>query len=251
MKRKKILINILLLVFFFLFLFSLYNIYLLLSNHHSNQKEVEKIQEEVIIKPSITPPSVIEEDSNQDSGESSSDLVLDFDRLNEINQDTVGWIEIRGTHINYPVVQTTDNDYYLNHSFYHASNGDGWVFLNYLNNSNFNDPNTIIFGHDTHGSSMFSDLKKLFDGLLGNYIPITIYLDHQTYHYQTFAVFLTDENDNHFLTTRLSQDDLDQAVSYSNIRFDYTPTSTDKILTLSTCYHSSKHKVILLASRID
>lgn len=56
---------------------------------------------------------------------------VNFNELKKINNDTVGWIKVEGTNINYPFVHTNNNDYYLNHSFDKSSNGpDGysWIF---------------------------------------------------------------------------------------------------------------------------
>ena len=248
MKIKRILQYILYFLFIGIFIYSLYNIYILVTNHHSNKKEVEEIQEEVIInKEEINNiPTEKEEDDEYQLPE----LELDFKKLKELNSDTVGWIEIRNTNINYPFVQTNDNDYYLTHSFYRYENVEGWVYLNYLNNPNLRDPNSILFGHDTHGRNMFSDLKKLYEGLLGNYIPITIYLENETYHYETVAIFLVEEHNNQFLKAKLSQKDLEDALSKSKYDFNKNVDTTNHFITLSTCYNSSSQKVILIAVQI-
>lgn len=248
MKKKNNIIYILFLVIFFLvFAFSIYKIYHLLNDHSSNQKEVQSIQDEIIINKEEI--KKIEEGKVEEDNSVSYELELDFQKLREINSDTVGWIEIRNTHINYPIVQTTDNDYYLNHSFYKSDNGDGWIFLSYINHL-YSDPNTVIFGHDTHGVSMFSDLKNLYNGSLGNSIPITIYTEEQVYHYETFSILLTEEDDNQYLKNRLYEKDIKNALKDSNIDFGIDVSVEDSILTLSTCYHNSSRKVILLAKRV-
>lgn len=72
---------------------------------------------------------------------------VNFNELKKINNDTVGWIKVEGTNINYPFVHTNNNDYYLNHSFDKSSNGAGWVFMDFRNNiSNFS-KNTILYAH--------------------------------------------------------------------------------------------------------
>ena len=236
-------LNLLLIIFVILLFYSIYNIFILTKDHHSNKKEVEELQEEIIIKKEIAPASAKEDD--EDEG-----LILDFDKLYNINSDTVGWIEIRNTNVNFPIVQTSDNEYYLNHSFYKVENGDGWIFMNSTNASNFKDSNTIIFGHDTHGSYMFSDLKKLYDGLLGNYIPINIYTKDGNNYYEAFSIFLVDENNNDYLRSVLTEDEIKEAINKSRYDFNQEVTTNDNILTLSTCYHSSREKVVLLAKKI-
>ena len=245
MGKSKWFLNLLLVIFILLLIYSIYNIFILTKDHHDNKKEVEELQEEIIIKKEETPSPTVEEEEEENYG-----LVLDFDKLYQINSDTVGWIEIRNTNINYPIVQTDNNGYYLNHSFYKTVNGDGWIFMNFTNADNFRDPNTIIFGHDTHGSYMFSDLKKLYDGLLGNYIPITIYTRDKNHYYETFSIFLVDETNNQFLNQVLTEEDLKDAISKSRYDFNLEVSTNDNILTLSTCYNSSKEKVVLLAKKI-
>ena len=244
-KIKKSILNILLVIFVIIFIYSSTKTFSLIHNHNTNNKEVKKIQEKV-----ITNKDKIQKQEDVKEAEKEPPLILNFDELENINSDTVGWIEIRNTNINYPIVQAKDNEYYLNHSFYKKKNGDGWIFLNSNNSSNFNDLNTVIFGHDTRERNMFSDVKKLYDGLLGDYIPITIYTRKGTYHYVTFSLFLVDENDNQYLKNYLTADDITQALKNSKYDFKMVATPSDNILTLSTCYYSHKQKVILLAVRV-
>ena len=232
-------------LFTFIFIYSIYNIYILGHNHSNNKKEIKEIQEEII----LNKEEIVEQEENNSETAVKKELELDFDKLNQMNSDTIGWIRIPNTNINYPIVQSTNNEYYLTHSFYKEENDEGWIFLNYLNSYNLKDPNTIIFGHDTHGNNMFSDLKKLYDGLLGNYIPITIYTKENTYHYDTFAIFLVEEESNQFLNAILTEDDIQDALNNSKYNFGVEVNKENKILTLSTCYHSSKQKVILLAKQ--
>ena len=94
---------------------------------------------------------------------------VDLTSLKQTNPDTVGWIQVMNTNINYPFVQTTDNDYYLNHSFYKKNNSAGWIFLDYRNNINNLDKNTIIYGHGRWDKTMFGTLKNILtNGWLNN-----------------------------------------------------------------------------------
>lgn len=71
---------------------------------------------------------------------------VDFKELRKINPATVGWIQVNGTNINYPFVQTSDNKFYLKHSFDQSYNSAGWVFLDYRNSLTV-DKNTIIYAY--------------------------------------------------------------------------------------------------------
>ena len=83
---------------------------------------------------------------------------VDINKLKTFNLDTIGFIKVMGTNINYPFVQSTDNDYYLNRSYDKTYNNAGWIFLDYRNNE-FNDKNTIIYGHGRINGTMFGSLK--------------------------------------------------------------------------------------------
>ena len=82
-----------------------------------------------------------------DKYESMNMLEVNFDNLKSINPDTVGWIKVPGTKINYPFVHTKDNEYYLKHTFDKTSNKKGWVFLDYRNNIDNLSKNTILYAH--------------------------------------------------------------------------------------------------------
>lgn len=84
---------------------------------------------------------------------------VDFSELKKINSETVGWVQVPGTDINYPFVQARDNKYYLENSFYKENSASGWIFLDYRNNKNDYDKNTIIYGHALKVGAMFGTLK--------------------------------------------------------------------------------------------
>ena len=87
-------------------------------------------------------------------------LKVDLSKLKEENSDTQGWLQVSGTNINYPVVQTKDNDFYLNHGFYKEYNSAGWVYMDYRNT--LQDPVTIFYAHNRLDGSMFGSLKNAF-----------------------------------------------------------------------------------------
>ena len=86
---------------------------------------------------------------------------LDFNKLFSVNNETVGWISVPNTSINYPVAKTNDNSFYLNHSFDKSKNTAGWIFADYRNSFNGQDKNIIVYGHNRMDSSMFATLKNL------------------------------------------------------------------------------------------
>ena len=79
------------------------------------------------------------------------------------NSDTVAWLSVDGTTINYPIVQTGDNDYYLKHSFDKSIKKSGWTFMDYRNNKNMSDTNTIFYGHNLLNMTAFGSIAKIFE----------------------------------------------------------------------------------------
>ena len=75
----------------------------------------------------------------------------------------VAWITIDGTHIDFPVMQTVDNDWYLNHDIYDKKSPTGAVFLDYRNSAEFDDAISVIYGHRTNGNTFFSDVARYSD----------------------------------------------------------------------------------------
>lgn len=88
---------------------------------------------------------------------------IDFDELIRENPDTVGWIKMPGTRIDYPIVQGTDNDFYLNHDFYGKKSAGGVIYLDYESQGDFLGRNSILYGHNMKNGSMFKDLVRYKD----------------------------------------------------------------------------------------
>ena len=94
---------------------------------------------------------------------------VNFDELLSKNSDTVGWIKIDGTSVNYPVVQTSDNDYYLSHAFNKKKNSGGWIFADYRVDFEDFGKNTIIYGHNMNNKTMFGSVPQmLYKSYLNN-----------------------------------------------------------------------------------
>lgn len=120
------------------------------------------MQPETMDAPSAAEPSPNTPAPDSSDNEATQRVSVDFDVLTAQNNDTAGWLYIPGTKINYPVVQADDNEYYLNRSFKRKEASCGAAFMDYQNNLNPLDRNTIVFGHNMGSSSslMFSQLTR-------------------------------------------------------------------------------------------
>lgn len=94
---------------------------------------------------------------------SDSGRVIDFDALRAINPDVVAWIYVPGTYVDYPVVQTTNNELYLDHNFERSWCAAGSIFLDAGASSDFSDIDTYIFGHHMRSGAMFGSLVLFRD----------------------------------------------------------------------------------------
>ena len=171
------------------------------------------------------------------------DLInVDFKDLKKQNSDTVGWIQVKGTSINYPFVQASDNDYYLNHSFDKSYNGAGWVFLDYRNNKDDFNQNTIIYAHGRLNKTMFGTLRNILNSSwleeTNNHV-IKLSTEYENTLWQVISVYKIPETDD-YLQINFDEGELkefgDMLINRSEYDFNTSITDTDKILTLSTCY---------------
>ncbi len=176
---------------------------------------------------------------------------VDFTELKKKNADTIGWINVNNTNINYPFVQTTDNDYYLNHSFDKSSNEAGWVFMDYRNDQYFSDENTILYAHSRLDKTMFGSLSKvLSSSWYSNKDNHIIRLSTETENtlWQIFSVYKIKEESYYITTNFGSTSDYEEFLNTLKSRsihdFNTNLTTSDKILTLSTCYSDTERTVV-------
>lgn len=176
---------------------------------------------------------------------------VDITELKEKNSDTVGWINVNNTNINYPFVQTKDNSYYLNHSFDKKYNEAGWVFLDYRNSKNLNNKNTILYAHSRLDKTMFGSLSKVLKSSWynnkDNHI-IRLSTDTENTLWQIFSVYKIPE-ESYYITTNFNNNEeynkfLNTIKQRSIHNFNTNLDTNDKILTLSTCYSDTERTVV-------
>ena len=191
---------------------------------------------------------------NQDYYEQIQELVTDapeqtpdYDSVVKVNTDTVGWIKVPNTNIDYPVVQYINNDYYLNHDFDKKYNYRGAIFMDYRNNPTDLDANTIIYGHNCYDKTMFSELDQ--------YEKIDFYKKTPVFEFNTltkcykwkiYAAFITNadpDEDNgyvfNYIYPYMDGENFNGFIEEVNKRRLYVTdvdiTDDDKMLVLSTC----------------
>lgn len=264
MKRKKI-IFIFILIFCFIGLFiSIFKIIKWKLDSNEIIDEINNIQDIVEIKETNNEENteIIEQIEEIPQFNPYWDYIkmnlidVNFNELKQINSSTVGWIQVNGTNINYPFVQTNDNKYYLNHTFNKSYNSAGWVFLDYRNNINELDKNTIIYAHGRYDSTMFGSLKNILSsGWLNNKNNYVIKLSTEKENtlWQVFSVYHIPTTSDYLQINFNSDKDFKNwaaiLINRSAFNFNTSVNENDFVLTLSTCLNNSE-KVVLHAKLI-
>lgn len=190
-----------------------------------------------------------------------AEQVIDFEGLQAINQDIYAWISIPGTGIEYPIVQSSDDDaFYLHHTVERTRGLPGSIYTEGLNQKDFSDMNTVIYGHNMKNGSMFAGLHQYKNpGFMDDNQLIYIYTPEKRYIYQIFAGVTY--NDCHLLKTF----DFQQMVSYqefmdslyqartmeSYVDEGVEMTLKTSLITLSTCTKSDFQRFLVVAKLIN
>lgn len=256
-------------------------IFLLMGiNYYKNalqEKDIENIEEEI---KSIL--NAIEEDYDFDDQDDDIEIIepLDlnksttkksnyvssyyknyekvFTTLLKINKDTKGWLTVNNTRIDYPVTQYKNNDYYIKHDYNKNKNSMGWVFMDYRNKIDTLDQNTIIYGHNiANGGIMFGTLRytlnKSWYTKTANQI-ITFNTLNTNMKWQIFAIYTIPNTTDYLITNFNSETEfkkfLDKIKKRSIYDFKQTVSTSDKILTLSTCQNRGEKRLVVHAKLI-
>ena len=189
--------------------------------------------------------------ATENSANEKLDRIAKVEELQNENSDIIAWLEIEGTNINYPILHTTNNDFYLDHSFDKKYNEAGWVFLDYRNDKNLSNKNNILYAHSRLDKTMFGSLSKtLKSNWYNNKDNHIIRLSTETENtmWQIFSVYKIPE-ETYYITTNFNSDNdyqkfLNTIKERSIHNFSTNLTTEDKILTLSTCYSDTERTVV-------
>lgn len=221
-------------------------------NNNNNTNEYNDTSTEI----STTTPSNTPQTNNQKNF-TPNFININLDYYIKQNKETVGWIKIDGTKINYPIVQHNDNKYYLEHDFYNKKTSIGWIYADYRNNFDTLNNNTIIYGHNLIDYYMFGSLPTFLNQNWINKTEqhyIKIVTKNINSIWEIFSVYKTPPTTDYLQTTFYSMEsyqnflDTIKNKSIHNLNVNITPT--DKIITLSTCDNTGKNRVVIHAKLI-
>ena len=184
-------------------------------------------------------------DGGEPDAEPDGYLKIDFEGLQAVNPDVIAWIDIPGLSISYPVVQGTDNAYYLHHLFTGEYNSSGSIFADWHNQPDFTDPNTIVYGHNMKNGSMFGTLSHYQDQALWEASPyFYLYVPGKVLKYQIFSCYAGYVRSQAYTYSFPEESDfeifLGKIRSYAGYDTSVEVGKTDRVVTLSTCVSSRR-----------
>ena len=197
-------------------------------------------------------------DKDNDINQSGANMEPEdlFQPLLAINEDIVGWLRIEGTRIDHPVVQASDNSYYLDRNVKREKSKRGAIFMDYRNRGDGEDLNTVIYGHSFKDGSMFGELsnyKKKAYFQEHPHVELDL-LDEKT-RWQIFSVYIYSPAEGSFMLSFTDSKDYSRYLAESGKRSMY-PTgvevsTSDTILTLMTCsYEFNNARLVIQAKKI-
>lgn len=262
--KKKIIVYIIITICLICFITSLINILNWNKDRKNTNNQIENINNKTEIQEikDSENTEIIETEKEINKSNPYWDYIkmslinVNFNELKNINSEIIGWIQLNGSNINYPFVQTKDNDFYLNHSIDKSYNNAGWVFMDYRNSiSDFN-RNTIIYAHGRTDKTMFGSLRNTLNNSWYNNKDnhvIKLSTEYENTLWQIFSVYRIPTTSD-YLKINFTNDDSflefgNMLIKRSKYNFNVNIEKNDKILTLSTCYND-KDKIVVHAKLI-
>lgn len=165
---------------------------------------------------------------------------LDLKALQEVNPEVIGWIFIPGTCISYPIVQGTDNQYYLEHTWDRQESAMGAVFMESTNAADFSDFSTILYGHNLRSGAMFTSLHNYKDRGFWEENPcVYIVTEAGSFRYRIYAAYEAEITGTTYwrdVDSELRrQEYVDYGLTHSVFDTGIVPDANAPVLTLSTC----------------
>ena len=240
-----------------------YKIWSIMSEYKEGEDAYGELEQYVSIPselPVIPTESAQEEDPDSTPAPQATENlnqfpVVDFNSLKGINPDVMAWIYIPGTHVNYPVVQGEDNEYYLNRLFTGKWNSAGAIFMDYRNEADLSDAHTIIYGHQMNNRTMFHDLKLYEDQEFYDEQPIGYLLTPQgTYLLEFFSGYVSSVDTNAWQLNFTEEGSftswLEDIQGRSAFTSDVKLREEDRVITLSTCSSAFENARFVLHARL-
>lgn len=249
--NKNYILIIIQLIFWLILIYSSFQILKWYNHNKQNEQIMEEISSAITVVDTVY-------DKDENKTEVEEKYNIDFDSLKQVNSDTVAFLKVNGTEIEYPVVKTINNEFYLNHTFNKTYNAAGWIFTDYRNKLDGTDKNIVIYGHNRKNGTMFSSLRNILNK---NWyeneknLKIQLITENEKVIYDVFSIYQI-EKETYYLQTNFSNNQqyssfIETLKNRSIKDFNIDVTIEDQILTLSTCANDNNYRVVLHARKIE
>ena len=246
-KTKKLVRIALIVLLLLIFSFSLYQIIITICHYSESEETYKEIVANVV---TIKDADDINE---QEEKIEQAPIAVDFDALLSQNKDVVGWLYCENTPVNYPIVQSDDNDYYLRRMLNGKYNIAGTVFMDYRCHSDFSSLNTIIYGHNMKNDTMFGTFTDYKKQSYYDEHPVLWFLTSEhNYKIELIAGYVTSSTSDVYKVFHI-KDDLDNHIKASIKKSTFVSgvniAEVDNISTVSTCsYEYSTARYVLIGN---
>lgn len=264
-KKKKISGSDIMLMLIFIIalaiaIFAGYRLYSIFAEYKAGVDEYSQIADTVVKERNADAEKVqkLKDAKGKETKHWTSPLEIDFNELESINQDVAGWLYMEALpDISYPIVQGTDNDYYLHHTYKKEDVFAGSIFVDCKNSKDFSDQNTIVYGHNMKNGSMFGTLKQYkLQETVDKSPYFWIITPDEAYKYKIFAIYTANvDGDTYTLIKGPGTETVEYGESMkakSDIDMgNYEFKQTDKMVTLSTCTGDSATRFVVQGVRVE
>ena len=246
---NKLILILLEIMFVLLFIYAAMQLFSIFQDYRRATNEYDSLSQQVIMIEEIEPGQEKAEEELPEKVENILDLPYDYEVpsftinmeiMKERNPDTVGWIILPDSKINYPIVKSKDNTEYLTRTFEGKTAKSGAIFMEMYCSDDFSDQNTIIYGHNMKNGSMFRALNDMTDQeFFWRHHIFCINTGNGFVNYEVISCYATTASDAN--TWRISfEDDADYENWLKKITdrctYDCVDYDVDKnTITLSTC----------------
>ncbi len=245
-KRSRIISRIILVISACVFIFAAYNLISILLEYKKGNDIYNGIENDVL---DDTPVNITIGDDDQDV---TIPFTYNHQALLDINPDGLGFLYIPSTDTRLPIAQTTDNDFYLTHTFDRTYNKNGCLFVDYRITDKLNANHVIIYGHNMNSGAMFGSLSKYkssgFYNTSGNDV-FYIYTEDVIREYRIFTTYISDPISDTYTFNFVSLDGLRSYANRMKAQSMYDTgvnvDDTTQVVTFSTCTYDGKQRFII------
>ena len=178
-------------------------------------------------------------------------LIDSAQAMNRAYPDTVGWLYIPDTAINYPIMQGCDNDFYLHHTYDGSSLKSGSIFLDYRCENRFMNPINIVYGHNMKNGSMFAGLLKFGDiSYFDSHKYGWLATSETVYRIDFFSCAKADMNDAIYNGTTPVDEWISHLSDISVVTENADFSGNDRFISLSTCSYEFENARTILTGKL-